>query len=102
MSAKTWCVVYNGTDRSQVVDEEGRTLDPTGFTYARRSVVKELIDQDQLIVVDPSGIQKDSNPDARMAAEEAQKRNDAIDADKAENDTPAKEEAPKPSSGKNR
>jgi hypothetical protein len=84
MSATTWCVVYNPGQDSQIVDEEGRTAYPQDFTYARRSLVTDLVHANKLIVVDTSGITADSNPAARMAHEEATTRNDAIDAEKAE------------------
>lgn len=81
--AKTWCVVYNSFFDSIVVDEEGRSVDPASFTYAKRSFVRDNVKDELLMVVDPNSIGPDSNPAARMAAEEAARRNEAIDAEKA-------------------
>lgn len=100
MSATTWCVVYNPTEDSQVVDDDGRTCYPQDFTYARRSFVKDLTDKEWLIVVNPDNITDDSVDAARLAKAEAQQRNDAIDADKAEAAAPAKESKPVVKQGK--
>lgn len=98
--ATTWCVVYNGSEYVQVVDEDGRSVDPTTWTYARRSFVRDKIDRGDLILTDVSTIGPDSNPAARLAAEEAQKRNDAIDAEKEPTEAaPQKKETARPKSG---
>lgn len=82
----TWCVVYNGSEQAQIVDEEGRTVYPTEFTWARRSVVRDLTDSGALVIVDMDTITDGSNIDSRMAKEKATQLNDAIDADKAAED----------------
>lgn len=84
MTAHAWVVVYNPADEILVVDEDGRTAYPQDFAYARRSIVKDLIDSDKLIVISMNDITDASTPAARMAKQEAQKRNDDIDAEKAE------------------
>jgi hypothetical protein len=84
MSATTWCVVYNGSPNPEPVDEDGRTCYPAEFTHAKRSVVKDLIDRDVLMLVDPDGITDSSVPAARMAKEEVTRLNGAIDAEKAQ------------------
>lgn len=81
--ATTWCVVYNGFFDSVVVDEDGRSVDPSSFTYAKRYFVRQDVKDEILMVVDPATIGPDSTPAARMAAEEAARRNEAIDAEKA-------------------
>jgi hypothetical protein len=84
MSASTWVVVYNSGEHAQVVDEDGRTCYPSEFSYAKRSQVKHYIDEGLLIVTDMAHIGDDAVPAARMARDEAQKRNEEIDAEKAE------------------
>lgn len=89
--ATTWCVVYNNGENGQAVDDEGRTIYPTEFTWARRSQIRDLVNADLLQIVDMDNIRDDSNPAARMAKEKATQLNDAIDAEKA---TDAAEEEP--------
>lgn len=90
MSATTWCVVYNTSPHPQMIDEEGHVVDPGTWACARRSFVKPLTDQDLLIVVDMDTIGDSSNPAARLAKEEAVRRNEAIDAEKEKDQaTPA-------------
>jgi hypothetical protein len=95
MSAKTWCVVYNGGESAQVVSEEGKTVYPRDFACARRSEVRDLIDGGYLRVVDPDTITDSSTDAARMAKQEAEAQNDRIDAEKAKDE---KEEKNKPDS----
>lgn len=99
--ATTWCVVYNGSQYVQVVDDEGRSVDPTTWTYAKRSFVRTQLDRGDLVLIDIDTIGPDSNPAARLAAEEAQRRNDEIDAEKDKAEAAPKEttkEAAKPKS----
>lgn len=83
VAATTWCVVYNGTESAQVLNDEGKTVYPTEFACARRSEVRDLIDSGYLVVVDMDGITDGSSPAARMAKQEAKALNDKIDAEKA-------------------
>jgi hypothetical protein len=100
--ATTWCVVYNGSEYVQIVDEEGHSVDPTMWACARRSFVRDQVDRGVLVLVDPSTIGPDSNPAARLAAEEAQKRNDMIDAEKEQVEADQKQAAKPKSSGKDK
>lgn len=94
MSATTWCVVYNGGESAQVINDEGKTVYPGDFACARRSQVKELLDNGYLVLVDMDNITDTSSNASRMAKQEAQALNDKIDADKAAEE---KAEARKPS-----
>lgn len=96
--ATTWCVVYNGGENSQTFDEEGHSVDPTGFACARRSFVRDLIDYGYLILIDPATITDSSAPAARMAAEEAATKNAAIDAEKDKDEAAPVKTVAKPKS----
>lgn len=90
MPATTWCVVYNTSESSQVIDDEGHAVDPHSWACARRSFVRDLIDREVLLVIDIDSITDESNYTARMAKEEVVQRNGAIDAEKkADEDTTA-------------
>jgi hypothetical protein len=89
MSAHTFVVVYNGTQNGIAIDEEGHSVDPQSWACARRSFVREHIDADRLIVVDPDTIGEGSALAARLAKEAMEKANGEIDAQKAESEKAA-------------
>jgi hypothetical protein len=82
MSATTFVVVYNTSSDNIVVDDAGHSVDPQSWRSARRSYVRDHIDNSRLIVVDIDTIGDDSNAAARLAKEEVISANEEIDAAK--------------------